>query len=66
MTANGHVNDLRPQFPYQMTAQLYRGEADGRLTDVTSAPPARRSSSFTWGEDWPRAISTTTVESTPC
>jgi tetratricopeptide (TPR) repeat protein len=36
MTANGHVNDLRPQFPFQMTAQLYRGEADGRLTDVTA------------------------------
>ena len=41
MTANGHVSDLRPQFPYPMTAQLYRGGADGRLTDVTSqaGPP---------------------------
>ena len=36
MTANGHVNDLRPQFPFQMTAQLYRGEAGGRLADVTA------------------------------
>jgi enediyne biosynthesis protein E4 len=36
MTANGHVNDMRPQFPFQMTAQLFRGESDGRLTDVTS------------------------------
>ena len=36
MTANGHVNDLRPQFPYPMTAQLYRGQPDGRFTDVTS------------------------------
>jgi hypothetical protein len=41
ITANGHVNDLRPQFPFQMTAQLFRGEAGGRLTDVTAAagPP---------------------------
>jgi tetratricopeptide (TPR) repeat protein len=41
MTANGHVSDLRPQFPYPMTAQIYRGSADGRLTDVTSlaGPP---------------------------
>ena len=37
MTANGHVNDLRPQFPFQMTAQLYRGEPGGRLTDVTAS-----------------------------
>ncbi len=37
MTANGHVNDLRPQFPFQMTAQLYRGEAGGRLADVTAS-----------------------------
>ncbi len=36
MTANGHVNDLRPQFPYPMIAQLYRGQPDGRFTDVTS------------------------------
>ncbi len=41
MTANGHVNDLRPHFPFPMTAQLYRGGPDGRLTDVTAhaGPP---------------------------
>jgi hypothetical protein len=41
MTANGNVNDLRPLFPYAMTAQLYQGGAAGRLTDVTSlaGPP---------------------------
>ena len=41
MTANGHVSDLRPHFPYAMTAQLYRGGADGRLTDITlqAGPP---------------------------
>jgi tetratricopeptide (TPR) repeat protein len=43
MTANGNVNDQRPFFPYAMTAQLYQGKADGRLTDVTSlaGPPFR-------------------------
>ena len=41
MTANGHVSDLRPQVPYAMTAQIYRGTTDGRLTDVTGlAGPA--------------------------
>ena len=32
-SANGHVNDLRPNYPYQMPAQLLIGGADGRLTD---------------------------------
>jgi len=36
MTADGHVSDLRPLFPYPMTAQLYLGCAGGSLTDVTS------------------------------
>jgi hypothetical protein len=35
-TANGHVNDLRPHVPYAMPAQLLLGEANGRLTDVSS------------------------------
>jgi hypothetical protein len=41
MTANGHVSDLRPQFPYPMTAQVFLGRSGGRLTDVTSlgGPP---------------------------
>jgi tetratricopeptide (TPR) repeat protein len=34
-TANGHVNDLRPNYPYRMPAQLLVGGARGRLTDVT-------------------------------
>ncbi len=34
-SANGHVNDLRPNYMYQMPAQLLLGAADGRLTDVT-------------------------------
>jgi enediyne biosynthesis protein E4 len=40
-TANAHVSDLRPHFPYQMTAQLYLGAPGGTLTDVTDrAGPA--------------------------
>lgn len=33
-SANGHVNDLRPNYPYLMPAQLLLGGADGRLIDV--------------------------------
>jgi len=36
-TANGHVNDARPNFPYAMPAQLLAGAGDGRLTDVSTA-----------------------------
>ena len=36
VSANGHVNDLRPNYPYRMPAQLLLGGADGRLTDVSS------------------------------
>ena len=41
MTANGHVNDERPKFPYAMPAQLLLGGPQGRLKDVsaTSGPP---------------------------
>jgi len=35
-TANGHVNDDRPDYPYQMPATLFLGGKDGRLTDVTA------------------------------
>ncbi len=40
-TANGHVNDDRPDYPYDMPALLLLGGLDGRLTDVTNAagPP---------------------------
>lgn len=34
-SANGHVNDLRPNYPYRMPAQLLLGDANGRLTDFT-------------------------------
>jgi hypothetical protein len=34
-TANGHVNDLRPDVPFAMPAQLLLGEASGRLVDVS-------------------------------
>jgi hypothetical protein len=34
-SANGHVNDLRPNYPYRMPAQLLLGGADGRLRDVS-------------------------------
>jgi hypothetical protein len=35
-SANGHVNDLRPNYPYLMPAQLLLGRADGRLVDVSN------------------------------
>ncbi len=34
-TANGHVNDLRPNYPYRMPAQLLVAGTDGRLTDAS-------------------------------
>jgi tetratricopeptide (TPR) repeat protein len=42
-TANGHVNDERPKYPYAMPAQLLIGTPSGRLADVTEAagPPWR-------------------------
>ncbi|HEX3450034.1 MAG TPA: CRTAC1 family protein, partial [Isosphaeraceae bacterium] len=36
-TANGHVNDERPDYPYKMPAQLMMGGNDGRLHDVTQS-----------------------------
>jgi hypothetical protein len=35
-TANGHVNDLRPDTPFTMPAQLFLGEPSGRLNDVSA------------------------------
>jgi tetratricopeptide (TPR) repeat protein len=35
VTANGHVNDARPRFPYAMPALLMAGTSSGRLVDVT-------------------------------
>jgi hypothetical protein len=40
-TANGHVNDERPKFPYAMPAQLLLGVGQGKLIDATktAGPP---------------------------
>ncbi|MHB1559607.1 MAG: FG-GAP-like repeat-containing protein [Isosphaeraceae bacterium] len=35
-TANGHVNDLRPNVPFAMPAQLLLGGPSGRLVDVSA------------------------------
>ncbi len=34
-SANGHVNDIRPNYPYRMPAQFLLGGPEGRLTDVS-------------------------------
>jgi hypothetical protein len=41
MTANGHLNDYRPEIPYAMPVQLLLGGPGGRLSDVTAraGPP---------------------------
>jgi thioredoxin-like negative regulator of GroEL len=36
LTANGHVNDYRPEVPYLMPAQLLLGGPGGTLTDVSA------------------------------
>jgi hypothetical protein len=42
-TANGHVDDFRPESPYAMPAQLLLGGEGGRLADMTdrAGPPWR-------------------------
>jgi hypothetical protein len=42
-TANGHVNDFRPNVPYAMPAQLLAGDEGGHLRDVSASagPPWR-------------------------
>src|SRR5262249_21237449 len=35
-SANGHVNDLRPNYPYEMPAQLLIGGPGGRLNDASA------------------------------
>ena len=44
LTANGHISDHRPLFPYAMRAQLFLGSPGGTLTDVTAeaGPPFQR------------------------
>jgi hypothetical protein len=36
LTANGHLNDYRPEVPYAMPVQLLHGGPGGRLEDVTA------------------------------
>ena len=41
LTANGHIHDGRPQYPWKMPAQLLAGGPGGQLTDVSekAGPP---------------------------
>lgn len=41
LTANGHVHDGRPEYPWQMPAQLLVGTSSGRFADATAeaGPP---------------------------
>ena len=41
ITANGHVHDGRPQFPWKMPVQLFLNDGRGRVMDVTrrAGPP---------------------------
>jgi hypothetical protein len=43
ISANGHVNDYRPVFPWKMPTRLLLGGASGRLSDVSAraGPPLR-------------------------
>ena len=36
ITANGHVHDGRPQFPWRMPVQLYLGNGSGHLVDASA------------------------------
>ena len=66
MTANGHIHDGRPQFPWKMPVQLLRnqGGANPLLTDVSAAAGAPFQV-LRMGAGWPRAIWITTAGSTP-
>ena len=62
-TANGHVNDLRPTFPYAMPAQLLAGQGRAASVHVSeSAGPPWSTPASAGG--WPSATSTTTAGST--
>ncbi|MDX2035290.1 MAG: FG-GAP-like repeat-containing protein [Isosphaeraceae bacterium] len=37
VSTNGHVNDLRPIFPYEMPCQLLLGDRAGRMRDVSAS-----------------------------
>ncbi|MFO0952719.1 MAG: FG-GAP-like repeat-containing protein [Isosphaeraceae bacterium] len=36
LTVNGHVTDNRPEFPFQMPAQILQGRVRGRFVDVSA------------------------------
>jgi tetratricopeptide (TPR) repeat protein len=36
ITANGHVHDGRPQYPWKMPVQLFLGDGQGKLIDASS------------------------------
>ncbi len=40
MTANGHVHDSRPFFPYALPSRLYENRPDGRLVDISASAGA--------------------------
>ena len=64
VTANGHVNDFRPLFPYAMPAQLLAGSRSGRFVDVTGRRRPADDRTLASAAGWPSATSTTTAGST--
>ena len=63
-TANGHVNDFRPNYPYSMPAQLLLGSR-GRPPDRRHRPRRRRPGASRGSAGaWPSATSTTTAGTT--
>ena len=64
VTANGHVNDFRPDVPYAMPAQLLLGGPAAGLTDVSDRAGAAVAGPRASAAAWPSATSTTTAGST--
>ncbi len=60
ITANGHVHDGRPQFPWKMPIQLYLNDARGKVVEVSrqSGPPFQV---LRMGADSPPVTSITTA-----
>ena len=65
MTANGHVNDNRPFYPYAMPAQLLRGRRRGPLDRRLAGRGRPLVRSPASAGAWPPATSTTTAASMP-
>ena len=64
ISANGHVSDYAPAFPWKMPIQLLTGGPDGRLTDASARAGEPFRARSTWAAAWPRATLTTTAGST--